>query len=144
LNDGTDTITIQDTVYDEAGHATANQNHTYTLPYGYKVIKVVNSDEVSAAPDTTTDSPTADNTQDILNLNASNKWIKFNTTDATNNNEIQVGHILSPITSELNEETLKKNEIEYKSSDTDISTFGGNFNILNFKTDNAGHIIAVE
>ena len=32
----TNTITIQDLVFDEAGHVTRNQNHTYTLPYGYK------------------------------------------------------------------------------------------------------------
>lgn len=37
LNDAsTNTITIQDLLFDEAGHVTANQNHTYTLPYGYK------------------------------------------------------------------------------------------------------------
>jgi hypothetical protein len=39
LNNGTDTITIQDTIFDEAGHVTHNQNHTYTLPYGYKTFK---------------------------------------------------------------------------------------------------------
>lgn len=38
---------------------------------------------------------------------------------------------------------LNSNEIEYKSTDTTINTFGGTFNILNFKTDNAGHIIEV-
>jgi hypothetical protein len=43
----------------------------------------------------------------------------------------------------LTPEQLGSNEIEYKSSDTAINTFGGTFNILNFKTDNAGHIIGV-
>lgn len=36
LNDGTDTITIQDLEFDNAGHVTHNQKHTYTLPFGYK------------------------------------------------------------------------------------------------------------
>lgn len=32
----TNYITIQDLVFDEAGHVTKNQTHRYTLPYGYK------------------------------------------------------------------------------------------------------------
>jgi hypothetical protein len=76
LNDGTDTITIQDTVYDNAGHVTANQKHTYTLPYGFKYIDVANDgEEEVAAPASMAGTQTADNTQDTLKLTTSNKWI---------------------------------------------------------------------
>ena len=136
-------INIPDWNFDNAGHITHKSDRIYTLPYGFKAIEVNNSDTVTAVPVNTEDVPTADNTQDILSLSASNNWIKFNTINTDSSNEIQIGHILSPIISGLNGETLNKNEIEYKSSDLDISTFGGDFKILNFKTDNAGHIISV-
>lgn len=145
-----DNIVIPDLVFDKAGHLTENHSHTYTLPYGYKTIVAKNSDAVAAAPVITTDSPnpTADNTQDTLNLTASNKWIKFNTLDNTTNpNEVQIGHILSPIAPaldpETNNEAFNKNEITCQSTDITIDEFGDTFKILNFKTDNAGHIIAV-
>lgn len=152
LNDSTkyysktdgNTINVPDWEYDEAGHIKNKHNRKYTLPYGYKKIAAENSNAVTAAPVTTTTEPTANNTQDTLNLTASNKWIKFNTLDDTTNpNEVQIGHILSPIASDLTTTQLNSNEIEYKSTDTTINTFGGTFNILNFKTDNAGHIIEV-
>lgn len=152
LNDSTkhysktdgNTINIPDWEYDEAGHIKNKHNRKYILPYGYKKVSAKNSAAATAAPDVITDVPTADSTQDTLNLVASNKWIKFNTLDNTTNpNEVQIGHILSPITSGLTTTQLNSNEIEYKSTDTAINTFGGTFNILNFKTDNAGHIIEV-
>ena len=143
-NDTDDNLQLYTPIVDATGHVVGKNIETVTLPYGYKKIAAENSNAVTAAPVTTTTEPTANNTQDTLNLTASNKWIKFNTLDSiTNPNEVQIGHILSPITSSLTTTQLDSNEIEYKSSDTIINTFGGNFNILNFKTDNAGHIIAV-
>ena len=132
-------INIPDWDYDEAGHIKKKGEHTYTLPYGYKIIKVENSDSVLGAPFHTGEGKeTATNTQDNLKFTASNRWIKMM---PTGENNIEFGHILSPIAPE--DEKIKLNSILHKSTDTNISEFGGSFNILNFTTDNAGHIIAV-
>ena len=72
-----DTITIQDTSYDEAGHLTANKNHTYTLPYGFKTIKSDNKGSYTAV-----------NTQDTLNITASDKWLDTNISENTNTLDI--------------------------------------------------------
>jgi hypothetical protein len=70
LNNGTDTITIQDINFDAAGHVVANKSHEYTLPYGFKHIRtsspsygITSIGEISATK-----------TQDTLNIN-SNHWI---------------------------------------------------------------------
>lgn len=94
LNDGTDTITIQDTIYDEAGHVTANQKHTYTLPYGYKYIEVANDGNTPAAPASTTGTQEADSTQDTLKLTTSNKWVLL---DGSVEDTVQFGHLLKTI-----------------------------------------------
>jgi len=36
--------------FDAAGHITENHAHTYTLPYGFKTVKVENSTAVTDAP----------------------------------------------------------------------------------------------
>lgn len=133
-------INIPDFTQDNAGHITSISNHIYTLPYGYKTIAVNNSTAATAAP-VSTDGKTqmADNTQDTIQFNASNKWIKL---EAETEDTIKFGHILSPIAPNEAQE-LNKNSILHQSSDYNIASFGDSFNILNFTTDNAGHIIAV-
>lgn len=56
INGNGDTITIQDTTYDEAGHLISNKAHKYTLPFGYKII----SDGTAAS--------TAQSTQDTFTI----------------------------------------------------------------------------
>ena len=64
---GADTITIQDITQDNAGHLTANKNHTYTLPYGFKTIKSDNEGSYIAV-----------STQDTISIIASDKWLDTN------------------------------------------------------------------
>jgi hypothetical protein len=97
LNNGTDTITIQDTKYDEAGHVIENKKHKYILPYGFKTIKTsaINTEDKkdiytemhSGDEDPSGDAfssliypdgdpqTVADNTQDTIEINPGNKWI---------------------------------------------------------------------
>lgn len=133
-----DNLTIYDWSYDEAGHITSKRKHTYTLPFSYKTVEVVNSTGNGAAPkstttknnnDTTTTTQAAETTQDTLSFKATNKWI---TMEAVDGDIINFGHVLSP-------ETVK----EHKSTDTSIANFGDSFNVLNFDTDEAGHITRV-
>lgn len=68
----------------------------------------------------------AGQTQDTLNLNASNKWIVL---DNAEGNTIKFGHKISP----LNKKILNP-------KDTTVTHFGDSFNLLNFAVDEAGHI----
>lgn len=141
LNDGTNTITFHDLEFDAAGHVEKNQLHTYTLPFGYKKIAAENSDAVTAAPATTNTEPTANNTQDTLNLTASNKWIKFNTLDNTTNpNEIQIGHILNQNTSDANKDFGLSSDMTIQQIDDN----NNQFNIPVIQFDEAGHIKKAE
>ena len=129
INGNGDTITIQDILFDEAGHMTANQNHTYTLPYGFKTIKVTNSTAVTDAASTIlTAGQIADNTQDTLTFAASNKWIKLdNNTDDT----IKIGHTVSTISTSASTPTL-----------SDESN-GKTFAVPTYTYDEAGHVTAL-
>lgn len=123
------TINIPDWDFDNAGHITHKSNRIYTLPYGYKTIEVNNSDAVTAAAVSANGkTQTADNTQDTIQFNASNKWIKL---EAETEDTIKFGHLLSPLSAE-----------EHKSSDIIITGFGDSFKILKYTTDEAGHVIA--
>ena len=131
LNDGTDSITIQDIQHDAAGHIIANQNHTYILPYGYKTFKTNgrNMDENTKNSDSVgITETTADNTQDIINIDSGNYWIRA---DITNDN-IKLSHsvrdidIISNASTDLNTETNTVNK--------------DNINIPDWTYDAAGHI----
>lgn len=132
-------INIPDWQYDNAGHITAKQDHYYTLPFGFKTIQTVNSTNSGAAPASTNTGANnntnitehvADTTQDTLKFAATNKWVTMQAD--TTDDVIKFGHVLSP-------ETTK----EHKSTDTSVATFGDSFNVLNFDTDEAGHITRV-
>lgn len=83
-NPSTDSITIQDTTYDNAGHMTANQNHKYILPYGFKYIttngRVSNNNTENLAAQ---GQIAADNTQDTLGINSGDEWIRIITNPAS-------------------------------------------------------------
>ena len=129
INGNGDTITIQDILFDEAGHMTANQNHTYTLPYSFKTIKVTNSTAVTdAVSEILSTGQIADNTQDTLTFAASNKWIKLdNNTDDT----VKIGHTVSTISTSTSAPTL-----------SDESS-GKTFDVPTYTYDEAGHITAL-
>jgi hypothetical protein len=87
-NPALDTITIQDTSYDEAGHLTANKNHPYILPYGFKTITSDNNGSYEAK-----------NTQDTISITASDKWLDTN----ISGNTLDITHKFTP--GELKENT---------------------------------------
>ena len=131
LNDGTDTITIQDTQYDKAGHVIANQNHTYILPYGYKTFRINGRDiteNIKNSEDVGTTQTTANNTQDIMNINSGNYWIRADITE----DNIKLSHSVRDIDEKANGSTnlnLESNAINEN-----------NINIPDWTYDNAGHI----
>lgn len=130
------TITVQDLAFDAAGHITASHPHTYTLPYGFKFIKVANSTGIGTPPiGVNENGQAADSTQDTFTLSASNKWIKF---DNQTEDTIKLGHSV-PTFEKGAANTLYGLESNWT---TDLNST--KFNVPNFKFDEAGHIISAQ
>lgn len=126
-----DKITVQDTKYDAAGHVIENRKHTYTLPYGYKTFKTNgrNIDENTKNSDSVgITETTADNTQDIINIDSGNYWVRA---DITNDN-IKLSHSVRDIDITPNNSTNFNTEINAVDED--------NINIPDWTYDAAGHI----
>lgn len=144
-----DTITVQDTEYDKAGHLIANNTHTYTLPYGYKFITTngLNQDEfdlyteivpgndsnaeTAQLSEKITQIVTADNTQDTIAINTVNKWIQTRSIDnnAADGHTIEIAHEIHPIDT--------RNKTLTNLNDNQIN----NITIQDTVYDRAGHII---
>lgn len=113
LNDPlVDSITIQDLEFDEAGHNTKNQKHTYTLPFGYKTLQ--DSNELVGKT-------IATNTQDALTLKG-DSWIK----PTISQGQIAYTHI-GPVVG------------EYDSKNNVTPKFGDTFTIEDWYFDSKGH-----
>lgn len=104
-----DSITIQDTTYDNAGHMTANQNHKYILPYGFKYIttngRVTNNNTENLAAQ---GQIAADNTQDTLGINSGDEWIRITTNP--DSDVLTISHDVKNTTTVLNDEVNLTNE----------------------------------
>jgi hypothetical protein len=80
--DDANKITLQTPFVDAMGHVVGRKEVTYTLPFGFKSIhtngrSTVETENASSNP---TKTPVAaDCTQDILNINSGNKWIRIDT-----------------------------------------------------------------
>lgn len=131
LNNGTDTITIQDTEFDNAGHIIENHKHTYILPYGYKkfITNGRNNNEIDNNQSEVGETETiASNTQDTVAVNSGNYWVRVDIKD----DDITLSHSVRDITEtsngteNLNKESGAKNE--------------NNINIPDWTYDKAGHI----
>lgn len=91
LNNGSNEIIIQDVMFDNAGHMTHNQNHTYILPYGFKFINTNSTSESNEnIENIKSEEIKAKNTQDTLNINTGNKWININSNQ--NDNTLTLVH----------------------------------------------------
>ena len=138
LNNGTDTITIQDIQQDAAGHITANQNHTYILPYGYKTITPATQSIATTNPTVNTTPIVADNTQDTLTIASANKWIRVSGDDT--NDTLSIGHEVHNFESG-SANTKYGLETNVTVSDLDVDN---TFEVPVLKFDEAGHITMAE
>ena len=136
-----DNLTIYDWNYDNAGHIVAKKQHTYTLPFSYKVIKTLNSEGVGPADiDLGTNYKImANKTQDEMQFEAANKWIGIMATEEGDVDKIYLGHLTNGNgfgkTYYAKDSNLSNDDV-YKQ----IPNFGDNVKILNVTVDNAGHI----
>jgi len=89
------TFDIPSYVYDEAGHVTAKDTKTLTLPYNYKTIALTNALSTAVTDITTNNtSVVADDQVETVTFIAGNKWIRF-AGETTNNKSITFAHLIS-------------------------------------------------
>lgn len=113
LNDenGTDTFTVQDTEYDEAGHVKSNISHKFTLPYSFKFISINDK-----AGNNIKSTIIANKTQDTLRINSDDIWTKITADDS--NNTLTINHGVK------NKASIdKNNNTQNLSSETSITSF---------------------
>jgi hypothetical protein len=84
-NPKTDTIELYTPIVDNKGHVVGKNTETVTMPFGFKTITASNVNEAIAtqADPAANKDIVADNTQDVFNLIAGNKWIQMVTNDAS-------------------------------------------------------------
>lgn len=128
-----DTINIPDWSCDKAGHIISKKNHEYVLPYGFKTIKTNGraTDLVDYSTNPITDDIVADNTQDTLQINSGDKWIRIDTNK--NNDSLTISHY-NPIEPGSN--------VNVASPKPQAPAFGESFTIASHYFDEKGHRVA--
>ena len=134
---GDDTINLYVPEVDDMGHVIGDTITTVTLPFGYKIIKAQNTADTAVnAPSNTINANgiKANTTQDTLNINASNRWIKI---DNNTEDTLKFGHKLSDFTQggAANTKYGLSENLDISKLDSDNS-----FEIPYIAFDEAGHI----
>lgn len=133
-----DVMTLYEPYVDLTGHVVGNHKRTYVLPYGFKTIKVTNTeDTVVTAPATTIKSAgqIADTTQDILTFATTNRWIKL---DNNTEDTIKIGHLLSPFVTGTQANKLYGLTSNHTVAQLDTDN---TFEVPCLQFDEAGHIL---
>ena len=126
--DNSQTFTIQDIQFDEAGHITHNQPHTYRLPDGVKYIAV------SEASTSVTNGASAAGTLEAndhvatFNIAPNNRWITLQATPGTDT--LSIGHAFAG---------SDENRL-YGDAGAQTPKFGATFKVPYFGVDEAGHV----
>ena len=130
--DSSNTFTVQELAWDNAGHLTSSKKRTYTLQDGYKQVGVANSganttSTVAAAAGTLT----AATQVDKFTMDTGNRWIIL-TADETNK-KVTISHA-APGTASTSK------------GDTEAQTpnFGATFKVLSAGIDQTGHVKSLE
>ena len=134
-----DDIVLQDLEFDKAGHVIKNQQHTYTLPYGFKTIVPKAQSIATNNPEVNTNSIVADNTQDALTIASSNKWIRLSG-EATSDT-LSIGHEVHTFS-----DNASSGKYYGLTQDETISTLDkdNKFEVPSLKFDEAGHITGAQ
>lgn len=124
-------FTVQDLTFDEAGHVTANQAHTYTLQNSFKTFNITGSSNSTNAITANTVDLVADSTADSLALKAGNRWIELQG-DATTD-QLLIGHAAAGTASTSKGDTTAQ-----------TPDFGATFKVLSAGIDQMGHVASLE
>lgn len=127
-----DTYKLSSPIVDNMGHVVGKNEETLTLPYGYKKIDTngrSTSETENATTTPSTETVVANNTQDTLNIDSGNKWIRIDTTDA--DNTLIISHDVHNTTSSTSNASLS-NEVSENVT----------FDIPSYAFDKAGHYVS--
>lgn len=126
-----DKIDLYTPIVDKAGHIVGKNTETVTLPYGFKTIATNGRGTSTAENASSTPSKSnivAENTQDTLNINSGNKWIRMDT-NATNDT-LTIAHDIHSTSSTTSTKSLV--------SETAATTF----DVPTYNFDDAGHYVS--
>lgn len=121
------TFTVQDTQYDEAGHITHNQPHTYKLPFNFKTLSVGAAVTGTAAGQSTIGDIVANDHVAKFTISPNNRWITMSAD--TTNDVLSIGHAYAGAVSQSDSQ-----------SENQTPKFGASFNIPYNGFDQAGHL----
>lgn len=133
----TDKIDLYTPIVDAMGHVVGKNTETVTLPYGFKTIGSNGSVTAVTELAVSANNIVAESTQDTLNINVGNKWLR--TASTPGSDTLTFAHTLSPISSQAN---TKYGLVQ----DETINLLDGDniFEVPVFQFDEAGHIIFAE
>ena len=117
-------FTVQDLIFDAAGHVTANQAHKYKLPDSFKKFIIEAQSESTGELSASNGTIEADNQVDSFYIATGNKWIRLATN--TDTDKLTLGHLLANPTSNTGSTTLSS------------ETTGKTFSIPVYSFDEAG------
>ena len=126
-----DKIDLYTPIVDKAGHVVGKNTETVTLPYGFKTIATNGRGTSTIENASTTPSNSniiAESTQDTLNINSGNKWIRMDTT--VSSDTLTIAHDIHETSSTTSTKTLV--------SETAATTF----NVPTYSFDDAGHYLS--
>ena len=128
-----DKLNLYTPIVDKAGHIVGKNTETVTLPYGFKTI-ATNGRSTSTTENATgtpsTSNIVAENTQDVLNIDSGNKWIRIDTTPSSDT--LTIKHDVHNFETDSNGHTNLNPEDGAKQED--------NLVIYDWDYDKAGHI----
>lgn len=136
INGSSDVISLYSPIVDNTGHIVGNHTEIVTLPYGFKYIQPndYNNKIVSDAT-SNTEKIEADNTQDSLLVENSNKWIKISANSDTDT--LSIGHEVHDF------ESGEANTFYGLTQDETVASLDekdNTFKVPCIKFDEAGHI----
>ena len=126
-----DKIDLYTPIVDKAGHVVGKNTETVTLPYGFKTIATNGRGTSTTENASTTPSKSnivAENTQDTLNINSGNKWIRMDT--IASSDTLTIAHDIHETSSTTSTKTLV--------SETAATTF----DVPTYSFDDAGHYLS--
>lgn len=137
INGSSDVISLYSPIVDNTGHIVGNHTEIVTLPYGFKYIQPKDYDNTIVEDATSnTEKIKADNTQDNLLVENSNKWIKISANSDTNT--LSIGHEVHSF-----EKGTKANTdygLAQNKTTSSLDAAKNTFEVPCFKFDEAGHI----
>ena len=129
FNSNTTTFTADEVSWDGAGHISSRAKTTYTLPYGWKVVSVVNNLTAVTGLTAANASATATTPIDTLTITSNNKWLLL----AANNKSITIAHALTG-----------NGVISNKGTGSAVTTqYGMKFKVPYISIDEAGHVTSL-